>query len=117
MGGALTGKELAANLGTVENIRCGAGSVLAENFVSLQRFRQYYDFLDVDVDRYVVDGRPRVLAISCADRAGSTVVGRPDVAEPSPLLHPRLRRRRIAGGRDDHRWPAAVHLAGCRRRR
>ena len=65
VGGALTGKELAANLGTVENIRLWRGiPVLKENFVSLQRFRQYYDFLDVDVDRYIVDGRPRVLAIS-----------------------------------------------------
>ena len=65
VGGALTSKELAENLGTVENIRLWRGiPVLAENFVSLQRFRQYYDFLDVDVDRYVVDGRPRVLAVA-----------------------------------------------------
>ena len=34
VGGALTGKELAANLGTVENIRLARDPVLAENFVS-----------------------------------------------------------------------------------
>jgi hypothetical protein len=65
VGGALSAKQLEDNLGTVENIRLWRGlPVLAENFRSLQRFRQYYDFLDVDVDRYVVDGRPRVLAVA-----------------------------------------------------
>ncbi len=35
-----------------------------ENFQSLQRIRQYYEFKDVDVDRYNVSGEPRVLMVS-----------------------------------------------------
>jgi uncharacterized membrane protein (UPF0182 family) len=38
--------------------------VLKENFQSLQRIRQYYEFQDVDVDRYLVNGSQRVLMVS-----------------------------------------------------
>ncbi len=38
--------------------------MLKENFQSLQRIRQYYEFEDVDVDRYDVTGAPRVLMVS-----------------------------------------------------
>jgi len=38
--------------------------VLRENFASTQRIRSYFDFPDVDVDRYVVDGERRVLMVS-----------------------------------------------------
>ena len=35
-----------------------------ENFQSLQRIRSYYEFRDVDVDRYTLDGERRVLMMS-----------------------------------------------------
>ena len=35
-----------------------------ENFLSLQRIRSYYEFHDVDVDRYELDGERRVLMVS-----------------------------------------------------
>ncbi len=44
---------------------CGARAILQENFQSLQRIRQYYDFHDVDVDRYTLaNGERRVLMVS-----------------------------------------------------
>ena len=52
---------------TVSNIRLWRPSVLLENFQSLQRIRQYYEFQDVDVDRYEVDGEPRVLMVSARE--------------------------------------------------
>ena len=52
------------NSPTVSNIRLWRPSVLLENFQSLQRIRQYYEFQDVDVDRYDVSGSPRVLMVS-----------------------------------------------------
>jgi uncharacterized membrane protein (UPF0182 family) len=52
------------NDATVSNIRLWRPSVLLENFQSLQRIRQYYEFKDVDVDRYDVSGEPRVLMVS-----------------------------------------------------
>jgi uncharacterized protein len=53
-----------SNEATVSNIRLWRPSVLRENFQSIQRIRQYYDFADVDVDRYTVDGERRVLMVS-----------------------------------------------------
>jgi uncharacterized membrane protein (UPF0182 family) len=55
---------LQENDATVSNIRLWRPSVLKENFQSLQRIRQYYEFQDVDVDRYSVSGEPRVLMVS-----------------------------------------------------
>ena len=52
----VTADALAENQATVSNIRLWRPSVLKENFQSLQRIRQYYEFNDVDVDRYDLNG-------------------------------------------------------------
>ncbi|HTG47367.1 MAG TPA: UPF0182 family protein [Actinomycetota bacterium] len=63
--GPLTAQQIQDNSGTVSNIRVWRGvPILQENFQSLQRQRQYYDFDDVDVDRYPIDGQERVLMVS-----------------------------------------------------
>jgi uncharacterized membrane protein (UPF0182 family) len=49
---------------TISNIRLWRPDVLRDNYISLQRFRSYYEFNDVDVDRYLIDGQRRVLMIS-----------------------------------------------------
>jgi uncharacterized protein len=56
--------DIEANEATVSNIRLWRPSVLKENFRAVQRIRQYYEFADVDVDRYEVDGERRVLMVS-----------------------------------------------------
>ena len=60
----VTSEDLAANEATKENIRLWRPSILEENFRALQRFRQYYEFRDVDVDRYELDGERQVLMVS-----------------------------------------------------
>ena len=60
----VTAADVQANEATIANIRLWRPSVLKENFESVQRIRQYYDFNDVDVDRYEVDGERRVLMVS-----------------------------------------------------
>jgi uncharacterized protein len=60
----VSAQALRENDPTVSNIRLWRPSVLLENFQSLQRIRQYYEFKDVDVDRYDVSGEPRVLMVS-----------------------------------------------------
>ena len=60
----MTADDVEANEATIANIRLWRPSVLKENFESVQRIRQYYDFNDVDVDRYEVDGERRVLMVS-----------------------------------------------------
>jgi uncharacterized membrane protein (UPF0182 family) len=60
----VTGEDLRANQATKDNIRLWRPSILAQNFLSTQRIRNYYEFRDVDVSRYVLDGTPRVLMVS-----------------------------------------------------
>jgi uncharacterized protein len=60
----VTADDVRANAATIANIRLWRPSVLKENFESVQRIRQYYDFHDVDVDRYEIDGKRRVLMVS-----------------------------------------------------
>ena len=48
----MTAEDVEANQATIANIRLWRPSVLKENFESVQRIRQYYDFNDVDADRY-----------------------------------------------------------------
>jgi uncharacterized membrane protein (UPF0182 family) len=77
--GPLTADQVLDNETTVSNIRLWRGiPVLLENIQSFQRQRQYYDFTDVDVDRYLIDGEPRVLMVSPREihQDGITTAGR-----------------------------------------
>lgn len=49
---------------TVENIRLWDPDVLINTYRRRQAIRQYYDFHDVDIDRYVVDGRERQVMLA-----------------------------------------------------
>jgi len=60
----VTAADVEANEPTVSNIRLWRPTALKQNFESVQRIRQYYDFNDVDVDRYQIDGESRVLMVS-----------------------------------------------------
>ncbi len=67
LGPEVTSEDLQANDATISNIRLWRPDVLADNYTSLQRFRSYYEFNDVDVDRYVINGEPRVLMVSARE--------------------------------------------------
>ena len=60
----VTAADLRANQATKDNIRLWRPTILGQNFQSLQRFRSFYEFRDVDVDRYLIDGEPNVLMVS-----------------------------------------------------
>ena len=64
IGDSVTAEAARANSATISNIRLWRPDVLRDNYISLQRFRSYYEFNDVDVDRYVVEGQRRVLMLS-----------------------------------------------------
>ncbi len=48
--------DLAANRSTIDNVRLWDPSVLLTTYRQLQELRPFYQFDDVDVDRYLVDG-------------------------------------------------------------
>lgn len=71
----VTPQEVGENDVTVANIRLWRPDILRENFESLQRFRQYYVFEDVDVDRYVLNGERRVVMLSAREVNQDTIPG------------------------------------------
>ena len=60
----LTPAALQANRPTLENIRLWDPEVLRPGVRNLQAIAQYYNFTDVDVDRYPIDGDTRQVMIS-----------------------------------------------------
>ena len=61
---SLTAQDLRANAVTVDNIRLWDRAPLLQTFGALQEIRTYYDFVSLDDDRYVVDGRYRQILLS-----------------------------------------------------
>jgi uncharacterized protein len=52
---------------TVENIRLWNPSIIRNSFLQLQRLRPFYEFQDVDVDRYEVEGERRTVMIAARE--------------------------------------------------
>lgn len=61
---AVTAQELAADQETVHNIRLWDYSPLLRTYNQLQAIRTYYDFPDVFIDRYEIDGKNRQVILS-----------------------------------------------------
>lgn len=53
----LTSEDIADNAQTITNIRINDYSPVQKFYNQTQSIRQYYDFNDVDVDRYIIDGQ------------------------------------------------------------
>ena len=60
----LDAAALARNEATIRNIRLWDHRPLLRTFAQLQEIRTYYKFMDVDNDRYVVDGEYRQVMLS-----------------------------------------------------
>lgn len=60
----LSANQVAANVLTTKNIRLWDHRPLLATYRQLQQIRTYYDFIDVDNDRYVIDGELRQVMIS-----------------------------------------------------
>lgn len=60
----LTMQEIKGNKATTDNIRLWDWRPLLMTNKQIQLFRTYYDFIDVDVDRYTVDNKIRQLMLA-----------------------------------------------------
>jgi hypothetical protein len=67
--GQLTQADVDSEQGTFENARLWDYRPLGSTLDQLQTVRQYYDFVDVDTDRYTLDGRPRQVMLSAREIA------------------------------------------------
>jgi uncharacterized protein len=62
--GELSATEVVANAKTLESIRLWDPTTLETVYDQIQTFRPFYDFHDVDTDRYPIDGEPRQVMVS-----------------------------------------------------
>ncbi len=63
----VTAADLARAPATVANIRLWDPGPLLTTYNQIQSIRLYYDFVDVDVDRYTVDGRYRQVMLAARE--------------------------------------------------
>ncbi len=64
-------KSLQDNRGTISNIRLWDWQPLMDTYAQLQEIRTYYKFLDVDVDRYHIDGLYQQVTLAARELASS----------------------------------------------
>jgi uncharacterized membrane protein (UPF0182 family) len=62
--GTLTLEDIRANAATIQNVRLWDRDPLLQTFGQLQEIRTYYDFVSVDDDRYMIDGRYRQVMLA-----------------------------------------------------
>lgn len=70
---SLTATEVAADPGTIKNVRLWDPNVVGQSYAQLQSIRPYYEFPDVDVDRYTVDGTEQQVLISAREMNASNL--------------------------------------------
>jgi len=62
-----TPQDITQNEATISNVRLWDSRPLKNTYNQLQSLRPYYDFNDVDVDRYVIDGEYRQVMLSARE--------------------------------------------------
>ncbi len=67
----LTAQDIVDNKTTLNNVRLWDPEVVKQSFGQLQTIRPYYEFADVDVDRYLVNGQKRQVLISVREMNSS----------------------------------------------
>jgi len=60
-------QDIAQNEATINNIRLWDHRPLKDTYNQIQAIRLYYDFYDIDVDRYIIDGEYRQVMLSARE--------------------------------------------------
>jgi len=63
----LTPAQIAGNVETIENVRLWDHMPLLQTFSQIQEIRTYYDFVNVDNDRYILNGKERQVMLSARE--------------------------------------------------
>lgn len=66
-GRVLTAKDISENRETIDNIRLWDWEPLKQSYSQLQEMRTYYQFKDIDLDRYTIDGRYRQVMLAARE--------------------------------------------------
>ena len=84
---ALSADDIIANAGTIENVRLWDHQPLLQTFGQLQEIRPYYDFVNVDNDRYTLDGKYRQVMLSLREMNTELLSNRSWVNERLTFTH------------------------------
>jgi uncharacterized membrane protein (UPF0182 family) len=83
----LTRDDVAKNAATLENVRLWDHQPLLETFGQIQEIRTYYDFVSVDNDRYIIDGKLRQVMLSARELNSASLPNRTWVNERLTFTH------------------------------
>jgi uncharacterized membrane protein (UPF0182 family) len=83
----LTRADIAANAETLENVRLWDHQPLLDTFGQIQEIRSYYDFVSVDNDRYVINGKYRQIMLSGRELNSDSLQNRTWVNERLNFTH------------------------------
>ena len=83
----LTRNDVTNNAATLENVRLWDHQPLLETFGQIQEIRTYYDFVSVDNDRYVIDGKLRQVMLSGRELNSASLPNRTWVNERLTFTH------------------------------
>jgi uncharacterized membrane protein (UPF0182 family) len=72
---APSSRDIATNEVTINNIRLWDHRPLKDTYNQIQSIRLYYDFYDVDVDRYTIDGDYRQVMLSARELSADKLAG------------------------------------------
>jgi uncharacterized membrane protein (UPF0182 family) len=84
---SLSASDIVANASTIENIRLWDHQPLLQTFSQIQEIRTYYDFVNVDNDRYTIDGKYRQVMLSLRELNSESLPNRSWVNERLTFTH------------------------------
>jgi uncharacterized protein len=83
----LTLADIRANAPTIENVRLWDREPLLQTYGQLQEIRTYYDFVSVDDDRYLIDGKYRQVLLSPRELNAASLPTRTFINEHLTFTH------------------------------
>jgi uncharacterized membrane protein (UPF0182 family) len=83
----LTERDIRNNRATIDNVRLWDRDPLLQTFGQLQEIRTYYDFVSVDDDRYMIDGRYRQVMLSPRELNSASLPTRTFINERLTFTH------------------------------
>lgn len=84
---SLTKQDIENNRATLDNVRLWDHQPLLETFGQIQEIRTYYDFVNVDNDRYQINGRNRQVMLSARELNPAALPNRTWVNERLVFTH------------------------------
>jgi len=83
----ITASDIAANNLTIKNVRLWDRAPLLSTFSQIQEIRTYYEFANVDNDRYTIDGEVRQIMLSPRELASESLPNKAWINERLTFTH------------------------------